>query len=291
MKNLAKAIMIMAVSMILFGCIMALAGYFFGGDSYVKVADLDYLTSDKNLTKKQTADGIVYEDQTNKVQAKNEKIDHVKNIKVDAKEFDLKILPSEDQHFYFSYSYHGKKDVITKTMEDDQTLYIKEEGRETARRIVYIGIGDLIDEILDHAHYDDVEEEENTIYLYIPQNSNLKSMNLNLKYGDVIIQKVLASKAEVQSHYGDILMDDTKIKQAKVKSPYGDLTFKIDQKQLETTNLELYSKYGDIEAEHVKGTMTKNEDEEEITFVREISKNKYTLEATTSDGDIELKVK
>lgn len=290
MKKLAKAIMIIAVSMIIFGCIMALVGYFFGGDSYVKVADLDHLTSDKNLTKKQTADGIVYEEQTDKEQKKKEKIDRVKNIKVDAKEFDLKILPSEDQNFYFAYSYYGKKDVLTKTMEDDQTLYIKEEGGETAGRVVYIGIGDLIDEILGHVHYDDVEEQ-NTIYLYIPQNTNLKSMNLNLKYGDVIVQKISAIKADVQSQDGDILMDDTKIKQAIVKSQYSDLTFKIDRKQLETTNLDLYSKYGDIDVEHVKGTMTQNEDEEEIKFVREVSGNQYMLKATTSDGDIELKAR
>lgn len=290
MKNIAKVIMIVAVSMILFGSIMALVGYFFGGDSYVKVADLDYFTSDKDLTKKETADGIIYENQTQEKQTRKEKFEQVKNLKVDAKDFDVKILPSKDQNFYLAYSYHGKKDVLTKTMEDNQTLYIKEEGGKTTGRIVYLGIGDLIGEFFDHVDYDDVEEED-TIYLYIPNNINLNSINLNVEYGDAIVQKISAEKVDIQSKDGDILMDDTKIKHAKVKSQYGDLTLKIDKKWLEYTNLNFYSKYGDIDVEHVKGSTTQNEDEEETRFVRKLSGNKYALEATSSDGDIELKVK
>ncbi|MDO4942274.1 MAG: DUF4097 family beta strand repeat-containing protein [Lachnospiraceae bacterium] len=272
MGKWTKRILIIAVIMIAAGFIMIQAGRIAGGTEYLKGVNLDYLDKKHKKVKK-----VI----------KKEELDTFENVEIDFHDFDLKILPSEDEKFYLSYSYDGDKSVLSYKIKD-KTLYMKESNGSLAKRNVWIHIDDLKYGLIP-IFSGDIEYEMNIAYLYIPKNVNLKQLNVDIDDGDFILKNVKAQAVDILGDDGDILLKDTQITNTRIKEKDGDIILNMSDACLEGLDLELYSKDGDVVVDDVEGSYTMNEDEEEQRFTRKSDTGSKILNAETKDGDIVLK--
>lgn len=272
MGKWTKRILIIAVIMIAAGFIMIQAGRITGGAEYLKSINLDYFDKEHKKEKK-----VV----------KKEELDAFENVEIDFHDFDLKILPSEDDKFRLAYSYKGNKSVLTHKIKE-KTLYMKESGGSSAERNVWIHIDDLKYGLIP-IFSGDVEYEMNIAYLYIPENVNLKQLNVHIDDGDFTLKNIKAQSADITGDDGDIFLKDMQITNTRIQKKDGDIILNMSDECLEGLDFNLYSKEGDVVVFDVEGSRIMNEDEEEQRFTRKTEGGSRILQAETKDGDIVLK--
>lgn len=315
MKKALKTCLVTGIGCIAAGVVLYGAGSLAGGKTYVRDADLNRLSTSAMKDKNSSA-----------VLAKTQ-IDDYRNLDIDLNILDLKVIPSGDEHFYISYNVNTDKQnsALTYNVKND-TLTLKESASSTGS-FVHVDI----DFLADLFHGNDTPDSENSITLYVPENANLKSMNLNSDMSDIQIASVNVASGSIKTASGDIELKSCDLNNVDLTSDMGDITIK--KSNLDTCTLT--SKSGDFECSNVtlkgdtsitsnmgevdmesptdnlmklaiqvntdigdidasdklNGYFKKNEDDSAQTYLKETEKPLGNLTIQTNSGDVSLKCK
>lgn len=315
MKKALKTCLVTGVGCIAAGVVLYGAGALAGGKDYVRAADLNRLST-----------SAMKDENSSAVLAKTQ-IDDYRNLNIDLNILDLKVVPSGDEHFYISYNVNTDKQnsALTYTVEND-TLTLKETDSSTGS-FVHVDIGFLADLF----HDKDTPDSENSITLYVPEDTDLKKLNLNCDMSEIQITSVNADSGSIRTASGDIELKSCDLNNVTLNSDMGDFTIKksnldtctltSNSGDFECTNvtfsgdtsitsdmgevdiegptdnliklaIQVNTNIGDIDtSDKLDGYFKKNENDSAQTYLKETGKPVGNLTIQTDSGDVSLKCK
>ncbi len=315
MKKALKTCLVTGVGCIAAGVVLYGAGSLTGGKTYVRAADLNRLST--SAMKNENSSAVLAKTQ----------IDDYHNLEINLNILDLKVIPSEDEHFYISYNVNTDKQnsALTYTVGND-TLTLKETNSSTGS-FVHVDIGFLADLF----HDKDTPDSENSITLYVPEDTVLKKLNLNSDMSEIQIASVNADSGSIRTESGDIELKSCDLNNVTLNSDMGDITIKksnLDTCTLtsksgdfECTNvtfsgdtsitsdmgevdiegptdnltklaIQVNTNIGDIHAsDTLDGYFKKNDEDYTQTFLKDVEKPVGNLTIQTDSGDVSLKCK
>ena len=315
MKNWVKTCLFTGVGCIATGIILYGIGSFAGGKDYVRAADLNTLST--SAMKDENSSAVLVKTQINDYH----------NLDIDLNILDLKVVPSGDKHFYISYNVNTdkQKSALTYSVEND-TLTLKETTSSTGS-FVHVDV----DFLADLFHDKDTPDSENSITLYVPENTDLKELSLNSDMSDIQIASVNVASGSIKTASGDIGlkscnlnnvdftsdMGDIEIKKSNLDTcnftsnsgdfEYTNVTFKGDTSissdmgevdiesptdNLTKLGIQVNTDIGDIHASNkLNGYFKKNDEDYTQTFLMDVEKSVGNLTIQTNSGDVSLECK
>ena len=268
MNRFTKFTLLTAVLLCIIGGILVTAGI--AGNGLNDLADATQNTSG-------TLNGTSKEYRMDKT-----RLEDITNIQVELSNMSFQILPSDDDFCYLSYqTTGGKKNPVSYEVKDG-TLSLKENDRNISFSSG-IDYGSLTDMLL--GKKSDSDSYDYLAVLYLPKETILKSADIHLDYGDVIIRGLTADSFDVSLNcgdlnirelnadafdasldYGDATLKDCHLNNGTLKmsdgdtsvtgtlftgkniieSSYGDVSVTLDEEQKDALNLSCSTSYGEI---------------------------------------------
>lgn len=268
MNKFTKFTLLTAVLLCIIGGILITAGI--AGNGLNDLADATQNASG-------TLNGTSKEYRMNKT-----RLEDITNIQVELSNMSFQILPSDDDFCYLSYqTTGGKKNPVSYEVKDG-TLSLRENDRNISFSIG-IDYSSLTDMLL--GKKSDSDSYDYLAVLYLPKETILKSADIHLDYGDVIIRGLTADSFDVSLNcgdlnirklnadafdasldYGDATLKDCHLNNGTLKmsdgdtsvtgtlftgkniieSSYGDVSVTLDEKQKDTLGLSCSTSYGEI---------------------------------------------
>lgn len=197
---------------------------------------------------------------------------------------DLEIVPSDT--FALEYGFYGQS-YEPETEVKDGVLIFRETPRKNTLQVQFCAWGS-------------VENKQNYVRLYVPEDTSLEellvenetgdvsiegitadSLTINADYGNVRLKSVEMLRGDVQVETGDFSGDKLEAKELRIENEYGDvkLSFVEDPK---VYTMDLWTEYGEIDVPD-GGTLLREDGEERYTS--EGTENK-TLSVFCESGDI-----
>ena len=315
MKNWVKICLFTGIGCIATGIILYGIGSFAGGKDYVRAADLNTLST--SAMKDESSYSILAKTQ----------IDDYHNLTVNLNILDLKVVPSGDEHFYISYNVNSdkQKSALTYNVEND-TLTLKETDSSKGS-FVHVDINFLTDLF----HDKDTPDSEDSVTLYVPENTKLKKLNLNSDMSDIQIASVNADSGTIKTASGDIELKSCDLNNIALTSDMGDITIKgsnlntctltsnsgdfecsnitfngdnsitsdMGEVDIESSTdnltklaIQVNTDIGDIDtSDKLNGYFKKNNDDSAQTYLTETKKPVGNLTIQTDSGDVSLECK
>lgn len=122
---------------------------------------------------------------------------------------DVKIEPSEDEHFYLEYTLDGRDDAPRYEIKDDTLTFTQ----KNSGAIHFIGFD---------SNY--ASEIDSDIILYIPKEQVLDKTQISLSDGDLSIDRLSSDTVSIDLEYGNLTIKNADFKQADLTIDSGDLT-------------------------------------------------------------------
>lgn len=188
-------------------------------------------------------------------------LDTFSKVTIDSSAFDVVVAKENVDKPFISYSDNSKTSVNYEVKDD--TLTVKQTGRLSQGEntdIHFFSIRDLINlaksGIIDNSH---------TIVITVPQNTNITSLQANLKAGDLDINNLSLDNAKLDVKAGDLTMYNAHINAGTVTLTAGDVdiehsqlnqfdftvtTGDLDCDNSQITNTSFKLRMGDFSAEH-----------------------------------------
>ena len=270
MKNWVKTCLFTGIGCVATGIILYGIGSFAGGKDYVRAADLNTLST-----------SAIKDENSSSILAKTQ-IDDYHNLNVDLNILDLKVVPSGDEHFYISYNVNSdkQKSALTYNVEND-TLTLKETDSSKGS-FVHVDV----DFLADLFHDKDTPDSEDSITLYMPENTKLKKLNLNSDMSEIQITSVNTDSGSIKTASGDIELKSCNLNNIALTSDMGDITIK--RSTLDTCDFT--SNSGDFECKDVtfKGDTSITSDMGEVEIESPTDNlTKLAIQVNTDIGDID----
>ena len=311
MKKWMKACMVTGFSCMIGGAVLYGAGYVFGGETYVRTADLNHFGT--SGASEQTASSILPKTQ----------VDDYRNLDIHLDMLDLNVVRSEDDHFYISYEAQSKngEPAVTYSVEND-TLTVNE--RETKGHYVNIDV-DFLADLLNRK---EERQQKNLITLYVPERTKINHVKIDGDMSDIRLSSMTVTSGSLQTYSGDVVIDDCDIRHFGLKTDMGEV--EVERSNLDTCsfssgsgdfdftgitwkgNTELTSDMGEVDIEGTPEVLTKlaiqvttdmggidvsdqlngkvmeNETDNLQTFEQKVEKATESLTIETNSGDISL---
>lgn len=195
------------------------------------------------------------------------------SMKIDLQVLDLKILPSEDDSYYISYTsslknknpldYHVEKDTLTLKENDDTSAYTK------------------------LTFFADDDSDENQIILYVPANTTVQNSEIVTDCSDIDFQNITLDQGTITSDSGDLDFEFCSLKNLTLTTDAGD--FDTKNSTLATCSFTLSS--GDFSGEKntYVGKSTFISDDGDISIEDTPERlQALTIQADTSIGDLDF---
>ncbi|MBQ9155873.1 MAG: DUF4097 family beta strand repeat protein [Eubacterium sp.] len=223
MNKIVRRILITAFILCFVGAVFAGVGIAAGGVRYY---------SEGNPKGVVRGNGKIYEE-------KGKELDTFDNLDVNLAYSDLIILPSEDDHCRISYRVYGnkKKNPLTYEVKDGRLLLSEAEELKG----ISFDMTGLISEIFGHSWLSGGQEME-VIRIYIPENHDIDTADINSKSGDVSITGLTAGQMSCKISYGDLDLEKTSAKEADYTLSSGDLS----ARDLNLEHFSIHNSYGDV---------------------------------------------
>ncbi|WP_057490406.1 DUF4097 family beta strand repeat-containing protein [Streptococcus orisasini] len=153
----------------------------------------------------------------NKLQNKEEqplkkeiKFDNIQSLDLNISIRNIKIKPSQDQHFRLTY-YKKSDEKISHSLQH-QKLILKQQERF---KIHFLMLSDFVNWF----HQDEVS----TITLAVPKNTELKNVSIDNNTGDVTLKNLHANKITVQQDTGNFNSYNSQLAKGKIVSNVGNI--------------------------------------------------------------------
>ena len=268
MNRFTKFTLLTAVLLCIIGGILVTAGI--AGNGLNDLADATQNTSG-------TLNGTSKEYRMDKT-----RLEDITNIQVELSNMSFQILPSDDDFCYLSYqTTGGKKNPVSYEVKDG-TLSLKENDRNISFSSG-IDYGSLTDMLL--GKKSDSDSYDYLAVLYLPKETILKSADIHLDYGDVIIRGLTADSFDVSLNCGDLNIRELNADSFDVSLNCGDLNIR----ELNADAFDASLDYGDATLKdcHLNnGTLKMSDGDTSVTGTLFTGKN--IIESSYGDVSVTL---
>lgn len=214
-----KKITMFALGFIVFGIILTLIGFSMGGKFGIVRGINGYRIQDKR-------DKVV----------KQENLDKFNSIDINVDLDNIEVIKGDKYAIELEY-YKDSNDII----------YAVENGKLTVKEINHKAI-------INFGFNLEITYEPSFVKVYVPDEVNLKDLNVHSNNSDVKIKGVKGDAALVKCAYGDTTLEDMEVDSLNVEIGNGKLAIKnIKAKEIFTEN-----KYGELYVEEVESEIFKN---------------------------------
>lgn len=256
-----KRLFIIGLTLCIIGCLLFGIGLFMGGKKDLQVSN----QSDQNASHKNT---YVLE---------KTKIQTITNVQFDLSISDLIIKASEDSTYYLSYYIESEntKNPLSYKVENN-TLTLQEKEEESSS---------FVDMDFFEVSFNNKDEKENEVVLYIPKNTTLKEISGKINVGDLEITRINCDHFDVKVDVGDVNFDHIQISNGDFSTNVGD----IDIVNSNLSNLDISSNVGDIQLEETSyqhGTI----DASTGSIYTSFSSLSGDITITNNTGDIDVEL-
>lgn len=227
MKSNIRTWLTLGTALMVSGILLFLAGYAFGGSSYVKMADLDRISGAAKRADKKP--DLILE---------KTKIESFQEIHADLSNMDLLIKPSEDENAYISYKLQSRKGKNPLKYSVKDAVLTIEEKKKTSLYSIHVNLGFL--NLLFGG--EDTEDIRNQMALYIPEQKELKDCRVLLSDGNMEIEGISCENSEIEMTYGDFSADYASFYRGSILVKDGSL----EAENTEFSNVGVTLDYGDF---------------------------------------------
>lgn len=155
-------------------------------------------------------------------------LDTFSKVTIDSSAFDVVVAKENVDKPFISYSDNSKTSVNYEVKDD--TLTVKQTGHLSQgenTEIHFFSLRDLI-----NLAKSGIIENSHTIVITVPQNTNLTSLQTNLKAGDLDINNLSLDNAKLDVKAGDLTMYNAHINAGTVTLTAGDVDITLADKDL-----------------------------------------------------------
>lgn len=295
MKRGTKIALVASVSVCVVGAALFGVGVASGGQEYVKSANLNELSSekqDKESSKTQT------------LSKDNIKLKSFDTVDITCENLDVSVVPSDKNYSYLSYSVEERKGKNPLSYDvKNGTLSIQEQnGKESG--VYASGHVDIsfVSWLFGGKVTTTEEMHTNLVTLHLAKDAALKESKAYLANGDLTVEGINSKNVDWTLDYGDLDLTDSMLDGGSVILDDGDITMQ----NTEVHKIQWVNKYGDWDvkrcmmrggtAELTDGDLTMD-DSQWLNGTMDLDYGDWSgkdivlksMAATLKDGDVEIK--
>ena len=219
---------------------------------------------------------------------------------------EMTYLNLEEDAAFDSVQVQGSMDVVVYRGDPSKTRIIY--GKNQEKPILYAENGVLAAETQDSPSNGVInlygDDPSPTLELYCDDEETLKSLKIDIDWGDVEMEGIAADYIQVESSSGDIFMGQAKAGSLELDADYGDISLEqvsYDQATVKNESGDIYmddvaskgltleSQYGDVELYGAfTGTTDLRISSGAAYLETSLAESLYTLDIATESGDLAI---